>query len=284
MNEMGTSSDFCPSSSFLETEVNNYDLDLPKRLLCTPSNLDKPETASPSSSVKISISRCISEDVAEDVLDVSKERLIPAFRNLGSSSSGSLWKTEIMKLQKSQSYSEASTSLQRIREVLHEIHPNERMKLCKSDFKEATNFFKAEQHLWSNRLFKEFIAIDKDFFNPSKFLKLPTDILVEIFFWMSISDIAACFSVSWEWYDIASCDQLWRCLYHRKFLVSNPGPMPLQSFDSRSTFYSRFKLPHIGDKVEVAWRGKFRLETQDVYQGMAWWKAQVSLSNHSWIA
>ena len=35
-------------------------------------------------------------------------------------------------------------------------------------------------------------------------------------------------------------------------------------------FKSRLSDPHIGDKVEVAWRGKFRLEASEVYQGLAW--------------
>ena len=30
-----------------------------------------------------------------------------------------------------------------------------------------------------------------------------------------------------------------------------------------------------GDSVEVAWRGKFRLEGRDIYQGLAWWVAKV---------
>lgn len=33
--------------------------------------------------------------------------------------------------------------------------------------------------------------------------------------------------------------------------------------------------PHIGDLVEVAWKGKFRLESLDIYQGLAWWTAIV---------
>jgi hypothetical protein len=40
-------------------------------------------------------------------------------------------------------------------------------------------------------------------------------------------------------------------------------------------FKKRLEDPEIGDKVEVAWRGKFRLETQDVYQGLAWWLAEI---------
>ena len=41
------------------------------------------------------------------------------------------------------------------------------------------------------------------------------------------------------------------------------------------TFKSRLTDPYIGDKVEVAWRGKFRLEASEVYQGLAWWVAEV---------
>ena len=31
----------------------------------------------------------------------------------------------------------------------------------------------------------------------------------------------------------------------------------------------------VGDAVEVAWRGKFRLESLEIYRGTAWWVAIV---------
>jgi len=34
-------------------------------------------------------------------------------------------------------------------------------------------------------------------------------------------------------------------------------------------------LPSLCGQVEVAWRGKFRLEASEVYQGLAWWVAEV---------
>ena len=40
-------------------------------------------------------------------------------------------------------------------------------------------------------------------------------------------------------------------------------------------YHERLLDPHVGDKVEVAWRGKFRLEALDIYQGLAWWVARV---------
>ncbi len=51
--------------------------------------------------------------------------------------------------------------------------------------------------------------------------------------------------------------------------------MPSRSDDLMAAFRDRLCDPHVGDKVEVAWRGKFRLETQDVYQGLAWWVAEI---------
>ena len=43
----------------------------------------------------------------------------------------------------------------------------------------------------------------------------------------------------------------------------------------RGKFRSRLVDPEIGDMVEVAWKGKFRLESTDVYQGLAWWVAHI---------
>lgn len=31
----------------------------------------------------------------------------------------------------------------------------------------------------------------------------------------------------------------------------------------------------MGDQVEVAWKGKFRLESLEVYDGTAWWIGEV---------
>jgi len=43
----------------------------------------------------------------------------------------------------------------------------------------------------------------------------------------------------------------------------------------KALYYRRLLDPWVGDLVEVAWRGKFRLEAMDVYQGLAWWEAVV---------
>ena len=47
----------------------------------------------------------------------------------------------------------------------------------------------------------------------------------------------------------------------------------------RGSYKARFKArlldPRVGDAVEVAWRGKFRLESLEIYRGTAWWVAIV---------
>lgn len=51
--------------------------------------------------------------------------------------------------------------------------------------------------------------------------------------------------------------------------------MPVEKANYLQAFRNRLADPQLGDKVEVAWRGKFRLEALDVYQGLAWWVAEI---------
>ena len=40
-------------------------------------------------------------------------------------------------------------------------------------------------------------------------------------------------------------------------------------------YRSRVLLPMIHDKVEVMWKGKFRLDDNAIYSGLGWWTAEV---------
>lgn len=103
----------------------------------------------------------------------------------------------------------------------------------------------------------------------------PTDILLEIFAWIPIDDFSPIPAVCSEWNILGTSDQVWRTFYMYKFVRHNPGSMPDQQENYLKSFRSRLASPQLGDKVEVAWRGKFRLEALDVYQGLAWWVAEV---------
>ena len=109
----------------------------------------------------------------------------------------------------------------------------------------------------------------------SLFNILPTDIINEIFVWLPIDDFAPVPTVCQEWKKLACSDEVWQTFYRYKFLRHNPDTMPLEKFGYLDAFRSRLADPQLGDKVEVAWRGKFRLEALDVYQGLAWWVAEV---------
>lgn len=210
----------------------------------------------------------------------SKPKPIPSFlKRKVFSSIGSSWTVEMSNLQLCGSYFEAVLCLRRIRELLNEIDYSDRIKFCKKDYARSTSTLKKRKQLWSDDLFREVVSIELDYFNQSVFARIPTDVMLEIFHWLPISDVAPLFSVCWEWHETVSSDKLWRLFYQQKYLDNNPGIMPNpredKMIDMRTAFKVRLDDPQIGDTIEVSWRGKFRLETEDVYQGLAWWVALV---------
>ena len=62
-----------------------------------------------------------------------------------------------------------------------------------------------------------------------------------------------------------------------KFQRHNPNSMPNKGINDKyiDLYKERLIDPAIGDRVEVSWKGKFRLEATEVYQGRAWWVAEV---------
>jgi len=44
----------------------------------------------------------------------------------------------------------------------------------------------------------------------------------------------------------------------------------------KERYRQRLRDPSAGDRVEVAWQGRFRLEGLEVYRGLAWWAAEVA--------
>ena len=115
-----------------------------------------------------------------------------------------------------------------------------------------------------------FLLLLKAFFD-----KLPADVVKEIFVWLPVDDFSPIPTVSKDWKQLAYSDEVWQTFYRYKFLRHNPDTMPLERGGYLQAFRSRLADPELGDKVEVAWRGKFRLEALDVYQGLAWWVAEV---------
>jgi len=170
---------------------------------------------------------------------------------------------------------EAVICLRRIQILLNDIDRNDRLRFCKGDFENAKNVLRRNTGVWSDVLAREFSTITTNYFNQSAFRCLPTAVVQEIFLWLQIDEFSPVPAVCREWYELGISDEVWQMFYRYKFVRHNPGTMPTLKSDYMKSFKARLADPQIGDKVEVAWRGKFRLEAMDVYQGLAWWVAEV---------
>lgn len=166
--------------------------------------------------------------------------------------------------------------LRQIRNLLDEIDHRDRLKFCKADFEQAFIALKKQKSLWSGQIASEVVTMLNRYFNESPFEKLPTCLIQEILMWLPIDDFAPVPRVNKEWHVLGSSDEIWQTFYRYKFLRHGTNSMPPEL---KSNFVEAFRRrladPALGDKVEVAWRGKFRLEAVDVYQGLAWWVAEV---------
>ncbi|CAN0455855.1 unnamed protein product, partial [Ectocarpus sp. 12 AP-2014] len=98
-------------------------------------------------------------------------------------------------------------------------------------------------------------------------------------------------AVSRRWYSVGGSDFMWLPLYSCRFgpaaslpelferVGLDPGDTAAASEGSsgmvRFAFRSRLACPVVGDHVEVAWKGKFRLDDCMVFVGLSWWDAKV---------
>jgi hypothetical protein len=201
---------------------------------------------------------------------------------------GCQWSVELACLQNSGSSFEAVQALRRMEELLVEVDLTDRLRFCKTDFVQSVQYLQSNPKIWHNDIVKEVIHICRSYFDHSSFSKLPHCVMMSIMLWLPIKEYSTVSCVCQEWQFMSSSCGIWRDLYYYKFLrnntlhQANPTPLPIAAAEGsyKNAFRSRLFDPHIGDKVEVAWCGKFRLEGADVYQGSAWWVAEV-VDKHS---
>jgi len=191
-----------------------------------------------------------------------------------------MWSVEMTCLRQAGSTYEAAISLRRIKELLDDIDRSDRIKFCKSDFDAAVASIRGVRGVWSDELSREMVAMTNAYFDLSYFRRLPTSVIQEIMLWIMVDEFAPISSVCIEWSQLGTSDEIWQTFYRHKFLRHNPNSMPASKKAFLTSFRQRLADPQIGDKVEVAWKGKFRLEERDVYQGTAWWVAEV-VDKHS---
>eukprot|EP01033_Poteriospumella_lacustris_P008872 gene8872-6384_t len=175
-----------------------------------------------------------------------------------------------------------------LRKQLETIRREERVSLLKEAVEKTFSAVLRKHKSWRPLLQKEFATILLRYFNVSSFYRLPDELVREIFSFATVSDIAHAMSVSTEWHELLCDNATWFPLYTRKFVLRNtisasPSSVPAPfdaSLSYQDVYYQRLIDPEVGDFVEVAWKGKFRLETHDVYQGLAWWAAVIVDKNH----
>jgi hypothetical protein len=103
----------------------------------------------------------------------------------------------------------------------------------------------------------------------------------EVMLFLSLAELGCIASVSQEWRALSEHNFLWRQPYLSRFGFHEPA-QELSPTSSSSTalaaaqplykefFAQRLVNPQVKDRVEVAWRGKFRLESLEIYSGLAW--------------
>ncbi|CAM9116423.1 unnamed protein product [Hapterophycus canaliculatus] len=105
---------------------------------------------------------------------------------------------------------------------------------------------------------------------------LPRELLAGSMGYLSIVDLSEVCSVSREWRKAAEEDGVWRFWWVRRFR-EDPPPQTGRAREGHLKLLhrDRFNDPLVGDKVEVSWEGRFRLESLDVFVGKSWWEATV---------
>ena len=102
---------------------------------------------------------------------------------------GSQWCTELQCLQRTSSIYEAITCLRRVRALLADIPPRDRMLYCKADFDGACATLRRHRALTADAdVVRAVAAVTKQYFSLDYFARLPPDVAREIFVWLPIDE------------------------------------------------------------------------------------------------
>ncbi|CAM9205685.1 unnamed protein product [Choristocarpus tenellus] len=110
--------------------------------------------------------------------------------------------------------------------------------------------------------------------NPLK--GLPHAIISNAMGFLNLKELSEVCIVCHSWLEAAEEDMLWSAWWSRCFKEDPPPCRGGKSSGGLKRLHGyRFDDPLVGDKMEVSWEGKFRLETMDVFMGRSWWGATV---------
>ena len=136
---------------------------------------------------------------------------------------------------------------------------------------------KAHSAAWTreNRAF--FVSMLLTYYKGDRLSMLPKDVVCGcILAFCDVALLARLASVSRATRTLADSDASWRSAYERTFGGSKAGVTYDYGASLKESYHQRIRDPTEGDRVEVAWQGRFRLEGLEVYRGLAWWAAEVA--------
>lgn len=189
---------------------------------------------------------------------------------------GTQWSSEIGNLRYAGSVYEIALCLREISQILSTIDRVDRIKYCKPDFESAIADLRSSDVFLTDKILHSIVTVIKTHFDECYIDCVPEILMQEIFMMIPVEEFSTIASTCREWNTLWKSDIVWKTQYKLRFLPSNPTSMPTKALNPfYNLFEDRLAHPYIGDHIEVSWRGKFRLEANDIYQGLAWWVGVV---------
>ena len=188
---------------------------------------------------------------------------------------GFLWSNELKILVNSETSFEAISSLRRIGVLLAtRISKEDRLTYCSVDFHHAIRYISGNTRLWCGPLMSAVLNTIKVHFSDDKFARLPSDLILDVLRYLTAADACSICEVSSDFNRWCSSDTLWMYLFHARFMECAVSGCN-STLSIKRLYQMRFIDPIVGDKIQAAWNGKFRLNAMEMLRGHAYWPAEI---------
>eukprot|EP00638_Chattonella_subsalsa_P005057 CAMPEP_0117744202 /NCGR_PEP_ID=MMETSP0947-20121206/6613_1 /TAXON_ID=44440 /ORGANISM="Chattonella subsalsa, Strain CCMP2191" /LENGTH=437 /DNA_ID=CAMNT_0005561095 /DNA_START=341 /DNA_END=1651 /DNA_ORIENTATION=- len=232
------------------------------------------------------------------------------YRSISGSTVETPWTLAVKRMKDAETVTDVLRSLEEINDVLN-IYDAESIKCCKEDFSRVVREKRADGwYVFTTEVEQSINQLLVKYFRNCELDRLPEAVLYRTLGLLPLEEHWAVASTCQTWRQCADSDILWRPLFEQRFGAveaaassspkhggegsSSEGPRVrvlsnaqeedfcrnekghlVLAVTYKELYRRRLWDPHVGDRVEVSWKGKFRLEAQEVYNGQAWWAAEV---------
>jgi hypothetical protein len=211
---------------------------------------------------------------------VSRERLPHLAKPIENGPSRLTWLSALAVFKEAGSLEDALLAVYRVSSFLADCDTAQRENLAREFAREAEEKQTAAPELFVQQL-TDLLATIKPCDAQSNELSetLRPALMREVMLFLSLAELGGIASVSQEWRALSEHNFLWRQPYLSRFGFHEPAEELSNSSSTAAAaaqplykefFAQRLVNPQVKDRVEVAWRGKFRLESLEIYSGLAW--------------